>query len=59
MCIRDRLLVGESADVRKSTALKFAVKFFQAEMPDFNVAQGVQGSAEGLGKALELSLIHI
>ena len=47
------LLVGESADVRKSTALKFAVKFFQAEMPDFNVAQGVQGSAEGLGKALE------
>lgn len=41
------LLLGESADDRKSSALKVVVDFFKASMREFPVCRGV-GSAEGL-----------
>ncbi len=48
------LLLGESADDRKSTAIDQTVKFFGQiiEQSSFNVCHGV-GSAEGLQKRLE------
>ncbi len=48
------LLLGESADDRKSTAIDQTVKFFGqiVEQNSFNVCHGV-GSAEGLQKRLE------
>ena len=49
------LLLGESADDRKSTAIDQTVKFFQMALADkVNVCHGV-GSAEGLQKRLEKS----
>lgn len=54
------LLLGQSADDRKSTALSRTVGFFRETLTDFNVCWGV-GSAEGLqerlneGKKLVLS----
>lgn len=45
------LLLGESADDRKSTAISKTVKFFKETMTDFGVCHGV-GSAEGLAKML-------
>jgi len=46
------LLLGESADDRKSTALKEVVKFFQETIDDFKTCWGV-GSAEGLQSIFE------
>lgn len=46
------LLLGESADDRKSTALNKVVEFFKWCVEDFAVCWGV-GSAEGLQKRLE------
>lgn len=46
------LLLGESADDRKSTAISKTVKFFRETMTDFGVCHGV-GSAEGLAKLLD------
>lgn len=46
------LLLGESADDRKSTAIKLTVKFFQEALSDFPVCWGA-GSAEGLAEQLE------
>jgi hypothetical protein len=46
------LLLGESADDRKSTAIKKTIKFFQDTFNDFGVCHGV-GSAEGLQKRLK------
>ena len=46
------LLLGESADDRKSTALKKATDFFTEALTDFRVCWGV-GSAEGLQKRME------
>ncbi|MBI5603124.1 MAG: hypothetical protein HY879_07195 [Deltaproteobacteria bacterium] len=45
------LLLGESADDRKSTAITKAVSFFKDVLPDFPVCFGV-GSAEGLQKRM-------
>ncbi|MBW1982628.1 MAG: DUF3987 domain-containing protein [Deltaproteobacteria bacterium] len=46
------LLLGESADDRKSTALNKVVDFFKWSVDGFSVCWGV-GSAEGLQKRLE------
>lgn len=46
------LLLGESADDRKSTAISKTIDFFRSCLPDFNTSMGV-GSAEGLQKLLE------
>jgi hypothetical protein len=46
------LLLGESADDRKSTAINKAVGFFMDALTDFRVCWGV-GSAEGLQKRME------
>ena len=43
------VILGESADDRKSTAVSKTVDFFQGAFPDFRVCFGV-GSAEGLQK---------
>ncbi|OGW51749.1 MAG: hypothetical protein A2Y81_12720 [Nitrospirae bacterium RBG_13_43_8] len=48
------LLLGESADTRKSTAANRAIEFFKSTITDFNVCFGV-GSAEGLQTRLEKS----
>ena len=48
------ILLGESADDRKSTALIKTVKFFQEAMEYFPVCTGI-GSAEGLGMRLKKS----
>lgn len=46
------LLLGESADERKSTALKKTVDFFRDALHEFSVCHGI-GSAEGLQKKLQ------
>jgi hypothetical protein len=46
------LLLGESADDRKSTALSKTTDFFRDALTDFQVCWGI-GSAEGLQKRLE------
>lgn len=46
------LLLGESADDRKSTAIIKTIDFFKLCFPDFSISWGV-GSAEGLQKLLE------
>ena len=46
------LIIGASADVRKSTAIKKAVEFFITHIPEFAVSYGV-GSAEGLAALLK------
>jgi len=46
------LLLGESADVRKSTAIDKVVDFFRNSVDQFGICRGV-GSAEGLQKRLE------
>jgi len=46
------ILLGESADDRKSTALIKVVNFFKESLTDFNVCWGV-GSAEGLQRRLK------
>jgi hypothetical protein len=46
------LLLGQSADERKSTALKIVSEHFKDAMDQFDVCWGV-GSAEGLQKRLE------
>jgi hypothetical protein len=46
------LLLGESADDRKSTAINKAVNFFSETLTEFRVCWGV-GSAEGLQKLME------
>jgi hypothetical protein len=46
------LLLGQSADERKSTSLKKAVDHFKETLRPFNVCWGV-GSAEGLQKKME------
>jgi hypothetical protein len=43
------ILLGESADTRKSTAIKKTLDFFRDALPDFPVCFGV-GSAEGLAQ---------
>lgn len=48
------LLLGESADDRKSTAISKTVDFFKKAMADFPVCWGV-GSAEGLQVRMEKS----
>lgn len=48
------LLLGESADARKSTALRKTKNFFQKALKDFPVCLGI-GSAEGLQKYLRES----
>ena len=48
------LILGESADDRKSTTLNKTVDFFRNNFPAFQVNWGV-GSAEGLQKELEKS----
>ena len=48
------LLLGESADDRKSTAISKTVEFFHEAITDFKTSWGV-GSAEGLQKKLEES----
>jgi len=45
------LILGESGDTRKSTAIKSAVQHFQKNLTEFNICWGV-GSAEGLQKKL-------
>ena len=45
------LLLGESADDRKSTAISKTVNFYREAMTEFAVCHGV-GSAEGLAKIL-------
>lgn len=45
------LILGESADDRKSTALSKTISFFKSATEDFPVCHGV-GSAEGLQKIL-------
>jgi hypothetical protein len=44
--------MGESADDRKSTALKKVIDFFKYAVEEFSVCWGV-GSAEGLQKKLD------
>jgi len=56
------LILGESADDRKSTAIKLTVDFFQEAIEDFPVCHGV-GSAEGMAqkfkeKGSKLLLVH-
>ena len=46
------LLLGESADDRKSTAISKTISFFRNAITDFGVCHGV-GSAEGLAKILD------
>ena len=46
------ILLGESADDRKSTAISKTVIFFRETITDFGVCNGV-GSAEGLAKMLD------
>jgi len=46
------LLLGESSDVRKSTALRKTVEFFKETITEFKVCWGVN-SAEGLSKVLK------
>jgi hypothetical protein len=46
------LLLGESADDRKSTAISKTIEFFHEAITDFKTSWGV-GSAEGLQKKLE------
>src|SRR5208283_4127871 len=41
------VIIGESADDRKSTAINKTTAFFEEAIPDFSVCNGV-GSAEGL-----------
>lgn len=48
------LLLGESADTRKSTSINRTIEFFKETITDFNVCRGV-GSAEGLQTRLEKS----
>ena len=48
------ILLGESADDRKSTALIKVIEFFQEAIEDFHVCLGV-GSAEGLQEELKES----
>lgn len=48
------LLLGESADTRKSTSINRTIEFFKETITDFNVCRGV-GSAEGLQARLEKS----
>jgi hypothetical protein len=45
------IILGESADDRKSTAIKKTVQFFKSTMESFPICWGV-GSAEGLQKRL-------
>ncbi len=45
------LLLGESSDDRKSTAIDKVVSFFRSALTDFPVCHGI-GSAEGLQKVL-------
>lgn len=45
------LILGDSADARKSTAIDKTVAFFRSNISDFNVCYGL-GSAEGLQKIL-------
>lgn len=56
------LILGESADDRKSTAIKLTVDFFQEAIEDFPICHGV-GSAEGMAekfkeKGSKLLLVH-
>jgi len=46
------LLLGESSDVRKSTALRKTIEFFKETVTEFKVCWGVN-SAEGLSKVLK------
>jgi hypothetical protein len=46
------ILLGQSADDKKSTAIKKTIDFFQEDLTIFNVCFGV-GSAEGLQKQLK------
>lgn len=46
------VLLGESADDRKSTALSKAIAFFREVLTDFQACWGI-GSAEGLQKLIE------
>ena len=46
------LLLGESADDRKSTVITKTIDFYRSVMPEYGVCWGV-GSAEGLQKELE------
>lgn len=46
------ILLGESADDRKSTGIKKAVEFFLEALAEFNVCYGV-GSAEGLQERIK------
>jgi len=46
------VLLGESADDRKSTAIRFTTDFFKDTLTDFSLCYGV-GSAEGLAKRFE------
>lgn len=48
------VLLGESADDRKSTALSKTIAFFREVMTDFQACWGI-GSAEGLQKLMEQS----
>lgn len=48
------ILLGQSADDKKSTAINKTVKFFQDVMTEFRICLGV-GSAEGLQKVLKES----
>lgn len=48
------VLLGQSADDKKSTAMEKTIDFFQEDLPTFNVCFGV-GSAEGLQKQLKES----
>jgi hypothetical protein len=48
------LILGESADDRKSTAIKMTLKFFRESLTDFPVCYGV-GSAEGLAEQFKQS----
>jgi len=48
------VIIGESADDRKSTAINKTTAFFEEAIPDFSVCNGV-GSAEGLQNKLKKS----
>jgi hypothetical protein len=48
------ILLGESGDTRKSTAIKMTVNFFKDALMDFSVCHGV-GSAEGLCEKFQKS----
>lgn len=49
------LLLGESADDRKSTAISKTVRFFRDAITEFGICHGV-GSAEGLAKMLDTKI---